>query len=237
MTATATNLMERETLAVLFQEPLTAVVRVWANPQVAQDPIVLRNHMKQALQTSIEEARRKSFSEDETKKAMFAIVAYLDETILTQNQPAFADWRRKPLQEELFGVHIAGEIFFQNLEGIIRQPDSLSVADLLELYATCISLGFQGRYSAGGKAELKRIIDGCMDKCRRIRGAMPPLSPRGELPPTDAPVFTGDPWIARFMYIGGGLLLLSLVMFVGYKLMLGSGVDELRSLAQDLVRR
>jgi hypothetical protein len=39
------------------------------------------------------------------------------------------------------------------------------------------------------------------------------------------------------MYIGGGLLLLSLVMFVGYKLMLGSGVDELRSLAQDLVRR
>jgi type VI secretion system protein ImpK len=234
---TATNLMERETLAVLFQEPLTAVVRVWANPQVAQDPVALRSHMKNALKASIDEARRKNFSEDETRQAMFAIVAYLDETILTQNQPAFADWRRKPLQEELFGVHIAGEIFFQNLEGIIRQPDSLSVADLLELYATCISLGFQGRYSAGGKAELKRIVDGCMDKCRRIRGAMPPLSPRGALPPVDAPVVMGDPWLARVMYAGGGLLTLSVVLFVVYKLMLGSGADELRAIAQDLVRR
>ncbi len=233
----STSLMERETLAVLFQEPLTAVVRVWANPQVAQDPYALREHMKASLKGAIDEARRKSFSDDETRQAMFAIVAYLDETILTQNQPAFADWRRKPLQEELFGVHIAGEIFFQNLEGIIRQPDSLAVADLLELYALCISLGFQGRYSAGGKAELKRITDGCMDKVRRIRGAMPPLSPRGELPPTDAPVATRDPWMQRLVYIGGGLLTLSIVLFVVYKVLLGSGVDELRALAQDLVRR
>ncbi len=232
-----TNLMERETLAVLFQEPLTAVVRVWANPQLTQDPMTLRNHMKNALKASIDEARRKGYSDDETRQAMFAVVAFLDETILTQNQPAFADWRRKPLQEELFGVHIAGEIFFQNLEGIIRQPDSLAVADLLELYATCISLGFQGRYSAGGKAELKRIVDACMDKCRRIRGAMPPLSPRGALPPSDAPLAVGDPWLPRVMYGGLACLALSVALFVVYKLMLSSGADELRAIAQDLVRR
>ncbi len=231
------SLMERETLAVIFQEPLTAVVRVWANPQMTQDPYGLRESMKSALKASIDDARRKSFSEEETKLAMFAIVAFLDETILTQNQPAFADWRRKPLQEELFGVHIAGEIFFQNLENIIRQPDSHPNADLLELYALCISLGFQGRYSAGGRAELKRIVDGCMDKVRRIRGAMPPLSPSGELPANDAVVSTVDPWLQRMMYIGGGLCVLAIVAFVVFKLMLGSGADELRSIAQEITRR
>ncbi|WP_051670769.1 DotU family type IV/VI secretion system protein [Bryobacter aggregatus] len=233
----APSLMERETLAVIFQEPMTAVVRVWSNPQMTQDPYGLREHMKSSLKASIEDARRKSFSEEETKLAMFAIVAYLDETILTQNQPAFADWRRKPLQEELFGVHIAGEIFFQNLENIIRQPDSLPNSDLLEIYALAISLGFQGRYSAGGKAELKRIVDACMDKCRRIRGAMPPLSPSGELPPTDAVLASRDPWFQRMVLIGGGLCVMAVLAFVVYKVLLGSGADELRSLAQELTRR
>lgn len=231
------GLMERETLAVLFQEPLTAVVRVWANPQMTQDPYGLRESMKNALKASIEDARRKSFTEEETRLAMFAIVAFLDETILTQNQPAFADWRRKPLQEELFGVHVAGEIFFQNLESIIRQPDSLPNSDLLELYAQCISLGFQGRYSAGGRAELKRIVDACMDKCRRIRGAMPPLSPSGGLPSNDAVISNVDPWLQRLVYISGGLCALALVAFVVFKLMLGSGADELRSIAQEITRR
>jgi type VI secretion system protein ImpK len=233
----ATALMERETLAVIFQEPLTAVVRVWANPQLTQDPHGLRENLKNALKAAIEDARRKGFSEEETKLAMFAVVAYLDETILTQNQPAFADWRRKPLQEELFGVHIAGEIFFQNLENIIRQPDSLPNSDLLELYALCISLGFQGRYSAGGRAELKRIVDACMDKCRRIRGAMPPLSPSGALPQTDAVLATEDPWFQRLVLVGGGCCALAVALFVVYKLMLGSGADELRAIAQELTRR
>ena len=44
------------------------------------------------------------------------MVAFLDESILNLRNPVFADWPRKPLQEELFGHHMAGEIFFQNLQ-------------------------------------------------------------------------------------------------------------------------
>jgi type VI secretion system protein ImpK len=229
--------MERETLAVIFQEPLTAVVRVWSNPQVAQDPVALRNHMKASLKNSIDEARRKNFSDEETRLAMFAIVAYLDETILTQNQPAFADWRRASLQQELFGVHTAGEIFFQNIDHILRQPDSLNNSDLLEIYALCMSLGFQGKMLAAGRAEHKRKIDECMDKCRRIRGAYPPLSPSGEIPPTDTVITLRDPWIDRLLYGGGGLAVLALVLFVVYKFSLRSGVDELTTIAGQLAGR
>jgi hypothetical protein len=37
--------------------------------------------------------------------------------------------------------------------------------------------------------------------------------------------------------IGGGLCALAVVAFVVYKLMLGSGADELRSIAQEMTRR
>ncbi|MBZ2183767.1 MAG: DotU family type IV/VI secretion system protein [Bryobacter sp.] len=229
--------MERETLAVIFQEPLTAVARIWSNPRMTQDPLGLRENMKNALRAAVDAARRNRFSEEETKLAMFAIVAYLDETILTQNQTAFSDWRRKPLQEELFGVHIAGEIFFQNLENILRQTDSLSGADLLELYALCISLGFRGRYSAVGQAELKRIVEACLDKVRRVRGAMPPLGPSAELPQNDFIPAQTDPWLKRMALAGGGLCVLAAVLFVIYKIMLGSAGGELQTIALELTRR
>jgi type VI secretion system protein ImpK len=229
--------MERETLAVIFQEPLTAVVRVWSNPQVAQDPGGLRNHMKNSLKSAIDEARRKGFTDEETRLAMFAIVAYLDETILTQNQPAFLDWRRASLQQELFGVHTAGEIFFQNLDHVLRQPDNLHNSDILEVYALCMSLGFQGKMMAQGRAELKRKIDECMDKCRRIRGAYPPLSPSGEIPPTDTVLVLRDPWIDRLLYGGGGVALVAVVLFVVYKFLLRAGVSDLTTIAGQLAGR
>jgi len=66
---------------------------------------------------------------------------------------------------------------------------------------------------------------------------MPPLSPSGLLPNTDAVVSTVDPWFRRMVFIGGGLCALAVVAFVVYKLMLGSGADELRAIAQEMTRR
>ncbi len=54
--------------------------------------------------------------------ATFAAVAFLDESMLNSQNPIFADWLRKPLQEELFGTHIAGETFFQNLQQLLGRP-------------------------------------------------------------------------------------------------------------------
>ena len=53
--------------------------------------------------------------------ATFAVVAFLDESILNSNNPLFADWPRMPLQEELFGVHTAGEMFFNCIDRLMAK--------------------------------------------------------------------------------------------------------------------
>ena len=48
------------------------------------------------------------YSAEDVKLAGFALVAFLDESVLASGNPVFADWPAKPLQEELFGTHVAG---------------------------------------------------------------------------------------------------------------------------------
>jgi len=51
----------------------------------------------------------------------------------------------KPLQEELFGIDIAGEIFFTTFSGCSASAIRDDLADVLS-YELCLLLGFRGRY-------------------------------------------------------------------------------------------
>ena len=84
----------------------------------------------------------------------------------------FADWPRKPLQEELFGIHMAGEIFFRNLEQLIgpqRIRPTWRICWRSTIFACCSVIG--GRYSIGGKGELQAITSATGERIQRIRGA------------------------------------------------------------------
>src|SRR5262249_788706 len=121
------------------------------------------------------------YSTEDIKLASFAVVGFLDESVLSAQLPMFANWPRKTLQEELFGTHMAGEIFFQNLQQLLGKPDSVDLAERLEVHYRCLLLGYRGRYSAGGKGELKANMQATADKIRRIRGPLAGLSPSWEL--------------------------------------------------------
>src|SRR5207302_10861059 len=122
------------------------------------------------LKMASAEAQRFGYAPDDIKLAAFASVALLDESILNSQNPLFADWPRKPLQEELFGIHIAGETFFQYAQQLLARNDSAEVADVLEIYHLCLLLGYQGRYSSGGRGELQSTADAIAAKIRRTRG-------------------------------------------------------------------
>src|SRR4026208_2383700 len=149
-----------ENLALILQEVMTAIVRLRSNRQAVNDANSFRAHMREALKTADNEARRYGYSGDDIQLAIFATVAFLDESILNSRNPLFADWPRKPLQEELFGTHMAGEVFFQHLQKLLSRIDSHEAADVLEVYYLCVLLGFGGRYSMGNKGDLKAILDG-----------------------------------------------------------------------------
>jgi len=220
-----------ENLAFVFQEILTVVVRLRSGRQAVSDAESFRAQMREGLRLADQEARRRGYSADDVQFAIFAVVALLDESILTARNPVFANWPRKPLQEELFGHHIAGEIFFQNLERLLGRKDSHELADLLEVYYLSLLLGFAGRYGAGGRAELRSIMERLAEKIRRIRQSSPLLSPAWALPSESVRLAQTDPWVRRLMFGAAGSCLLALLLFGLFKLLLGSGASELGAIA------
>lgn len=220
-----------ENLALILQEVLTAVVRYRANRQPVSDAESFRHHIREALRAAAQQGRDVAgYSSDDVKYAIFAVVAFLDESILNSRNPVFADWPRKPLQEEMFGHHIAGEIFFQNLDQLLGRDDSSALADVLEVYYLCLLLGFKGRYVAGNQGELKVMMDRTGEKIRRIRGAVPELSPAWALPP-EAPRIYRDAWVKRLAIGAIACFALMVILFFTFKIVLGSGVSDLRAIA------
>jgi type VI secretion system protein ImpK len=219
-----------ENLALVLQEVLTAIVRLRSNRQAVSDANSFRIHMREALKSADQEARKRGYSGDTIQLAIFAVVAFLDESILNSRNPLFADWPRKPLQEELFGTHMAGEVYFQNLQKLLGQPDSPELVDLLEVYYLCVLLGFGGRYSMGNKGDLRAIMEAVADKIRRVRGPSPDLSPMWRLPQEVVRTVGGDPWARKLAIAAIACVTLLVVLFVIFKLSLGSGVSDLRAM-------
>jgi type VI secretion system protein ImpK len=221
MTASA-GARRPENLAHLFQEVLTAIERLRANRQSVTDAQAFRHHNREVLRTAAGQALAAGYTSDDVKWASFAVVAFLDESVLNSQNPMFTDWLRKPLQEELFGTHVAGEVFYQNLQQLLARSDSADLADVLEVYYLCLLLGFGGRYGASNRGELKQVMDATAQKIRRIRGSLGPLSPAAALP--DERIRAGkDPWVRRLGWaaaIGAGLVV---VLFVLFTLLLGTG--------------
>jgi len=220
-----------ENLALVLQEVLTAIVRLRSNRQAVSDAGSFRIHMREALKSADQEARKLGYSGDVMQLATFAVVAFLDESILNSRNPMFADWPRKPLQEELFGTHMAGEVFFQNLQKLLSQTDSPDVADVLEVYYLCVLLGFGGKYSVGNKGDLRAILDAVGDKIYRVRGRSVELSPAWMLPKEAARKAGGDPWVRNLGIAAVCCAGLAIVLFLFFWWSLGSGVGDLRAVA------
>src|SRR5580704_11128010 len=221
-------------LALAFEEVFTAIVRLRYNRQAVPDAESFRARMRQALRVAEQEARSRGCSAEDVKQAIFAMVAFLDESALSSGNPVFANWPRLPLQAELFGHQLAGEIFFQELQKTMSRSDSHEAADLLEVYYLCLLLGFKGRYAAGG--DLRSIMAGIQEKIRRVRGPAAALSPRGAIPADAVRRTQSDRvsvWLGRSALI---TVALAVVLFVVFKMFLMSGVSSLSALVAGLLK-
>jgi type VI secretion system protein ImpK len=219
-------------MALVFQEVLTVVVRLRSNRQAVHDAESFRQHVRQALRQADQEARKLGYVEEDIRLAIFATVAFLDESILNLQSPVFADWVRKPLQEELFGRHTAGEIFFQQLEQLLGKRETPELADLLEVFQLCLLLGFVGRYSISGRGELKAVIEQTGEKIQRIRGPQGDLSPGWKLPEQRFEQGSKDRWVKRMVWIAACTAGVALALFLLYKVLLVSGLSALGTLVR-----
>lgn len=241
MTAVAANQSygiassRRGQLALSLQEPFTTIARLRANRQVAADAESFRTGMKQVLAAAEQEARQAGYASDDVRLALFGVIAFLDETVLNSRQPMFAEWPRRPLQEEVFGVHMAGELFFQYLQQLLGRQDSEDLADVLEVYELCLLLGFKGRYSASRGTELQVISAQISEKIDRVHGGIGELSPHWRPDQNDIGR-SRDRWIPRLVVAALSASALALVLWVGFTISLHSGRSDLVNLTTQLAR-
>ncbi len=171
------GILKTDSLALLYQNILTSVVRIQSGRQPLTEMEVFRKRIKAALTEVEREAGVAGYRSAEIKEAEFAVVAFLDETILSSRDPAADDWRKRPLNTELFGQAVAGDVFFERLLEIERRPDSARLADVLEVYLLCLLLGFEGRFAPPLRGEAFRIMDRIRHRVETIRGSDYSLSP------------------------------------------------------------
>jgi type VI secretion system protein ImpK len=225
----------RGLLALSLQEPFTTIARLRANRQVAADSESFRTRIKQVLSGAEQEGRQAGYAADDIRLALFAVIAFLDETVLNSGQAMFADWPRRPLQQEVFGVHMAGELFFQYLQQLLGRQDSEDLADVLEVYELCLLLGYKGRYSASHGAELQVLAGQVSQKIDRVHGGMGELSPEWRPSSTEI-AQPRDVWVPRLIATAATAGIIAVVLFIAFAISLHSGKSDLAALASQLVR-
>jgi type VI secretion system protein ImpK len=221
-----------DNLALIFQEVLTVTVRLRANRLRFDGADVFRSQIFGAIESAKAEGLRRGYTQEDVNVAVFAVVAFLDESILNSANRTFAHWQSKPLQQELFGTDEAGDIIFRNISRLLGQKDSESLADLLEVHQLVLALGLRGRYSASGTtAEISAILQKIQEKISRIRGA--PITPTWQ-PPPQTVVQATDPWIPIMKWVAISCCCVALLLFIIFKFSLSSAVTELSTLASQI---
>jgi len=149
----------------------------YGNSNILRDRVLelLDNFERQALTEGIEQSKIQS--------AKFAIVAFIDETILGSNWEGKEEWLTNPLQLKLFNSFNAGEEYFTRLKEL-RQRQRENI-DVLEVYYLCLALGYRGKYQLEAPEQVRLIIDDLNQTLNQYLGNYSEtLSPNGR--PHDA---------------------------------------------------
>lgn len=139
---------------------------------------VLRQRIKDLLDRFESRAASAGYSSDDIRLALFACVAFLDETILASEWSQKSEWLARPLQLEYFNRFDAGEEFFVTLEKLRQR--SQAMAPVLKIFHMCLSLGFRGKYQVIEREKIRPLIEEIYEELYRGRGkGAVRLSPHG----------------------------------------------------------
>ena len=154
-------------------------------------------------------ARDNDFPNPLIEEAKFALVGFLDETILQSSWALRDMWAGNPLQLQYFNEFNAGEEFYTKLEGLRNAEDARKL-DVLEVYFHCLALGFKGKYAdLKGMEKVKVLTDSVGKEIRKARSkGVEGLSPSWE--PKDQAAGTAKEFPVWMVVVGCSAMLLIL---------------------------
>jgi len=216
-----------DALALLYQGVLTGVVRIRAGRQPLTDLGLFRRRMKAAIKEIERDARSSGYEAYLVQDAEFAVVAFLDETILSSKDPKAEEWRKRPLNIELYGQAIAGDVFFDKLAEIELRSDCPELADLLEVYLLCLLLGFEGRYAPPLRGEAFRMMERLRYRIESIRGVDYALSPEMPLFAPPPPTNRNDKFDYRWLWLTP---VCAILVFAVFKILLAWRLGQMEAI-------
>lgn len=174
-------------------------------------PEVLHHQMRREVDEMLRRAAVLGFSHQDAQDMAYALVALIDEVVLTKPEPHQQFWMSNLLQLHYFRENVAGDGFFTRLHSVRKDTHR---AEVLQVYFLCMLFGFQGRYRVrGGELELITLIDAVQKDLERAKPFdFDVLAPHGERPAED------DRAAKRHLpvtYIAAGALALALVLYGG----------------------
>ncbi|MFT4907703.1 MAG: type VI secretion system protein ImpK [Oleispira sp.] len=108
-----------------------------------QDINDVKNSLTQLMDKSRENIIAKGLSENQAFSALFPIVSYVDEMILTSAWCNKSKWQQFSLQRHYFDTTNAGREFFERLNKLNREGEDRSIR---EVFLLCLGLGYKGQY-------------------------------------------------------------------------------------------
>ena len=143
------------------------------------DPSALRKLITYYITLFEKNCKAIGMAEDSIAEAKYAMVALMDETVLSVPGACRDYWISRPMQLDYFGDNLAGQEFYEKLQKMLLQPEKKK--DVLDVYFLCLSLGFEGKYRVFNPEERAIIMDDLGRKIRRTRiRVSAELSPHGK---------------------------------------------------------
>ncbi|HKX31952.1 MAG TPA: type IVB secretion system protein IcmH/DotU [Blastocatellia bacterium] len=176
----------------------------------------MRRTLERLIKELEEKGAKRGYKERQLQDAKFALTALIDETVLAGGGAMREQWERYPLQLEYFKEALAGNKFFERLDGLMKE--GASEVDVVEVYYLCLLLGFKGKYDVFLEDQLPAMTNGVAEYLRKAgRLRVRTLSPHALLndqpaPPPPEPEFPR--WIklalvAAVGVVSGAYLLLN----------------------------
>jgi type VI secretion system protein ImpK len=208
-------------LAEIYAPVFTLILNLRGSMEFG-DAEPLRDRIRKLLKQSKQEALQSGVPSEDIRLAEFALVAFMDETILSSDWTQKDRWVAKPLQLELYERYDAGEAFFDRLEQLREQ--SAVQAEVLEVYYLCMALGFKGKYQLHEQEKLRTLVEDTFDDLRQLPGLQQgALSPHGK--PRDQVVNEMRSKVPPWM-IAAGAGLVALLIYIGMSVHITNTADE-----------
>lgn len=121
------------------------------------DAEILRQRIISILNDIERTAKRQGFPMEDIQQAKFALVAFLDESLIASDWEGKEQWLANPLQLQLFNRFDAGDEFYNRVQNLLNEIKLNT--EVLEVYYLCLTLGFKGKYAYLEQEMLRTITD------------------------------------------------------------------------------